>query len=291
MKVLLLSFLALSPFLLRADIAIEWSSTEDGLDLQSDGLSPLDDDFDFLLGTFVGLTPDRENLSEWEEAFQVFGTASYRPASGRFFASEILSSNSAPFTTTARAYVWGRNGLESGSEWILFGRPAWTWPNATSIGPPPLPERWLVAAVDPEEVVLGTVNAEGVQMQTEAVRLTLGYRAWAAEAFPEAAESEPGQDFEGDGRSNFLEYALGSDPTTEDPPFEVVINSRQELTLAPAPDREVNWVLHESADLKTFAVMTEGFEVIVDEPDRLVFQITGGEPSPRFFRVEARPLK
>jgi hypothetical protein len=278
---------------LAAAISIEWSSDLNAGDLQSDGVTPLDEGFEFVLGTFVGLTPGSENLGDWEATFRPFGTADYSPEWGGFSNSQSLANNAAPFETTARAYIWGRNGTDSGSEWILIGKPAWKWPNANPGGPPPFPVRWLVAmATEPEDVVLGAVNETGdgkFYMETALAEFDLTYEAWVEQEFDSGEPSLPEADFDGDGRSNFLEYALDSDPRTKDPPFHVELNSRLEIFVPRVPGRQVEWLLQGSEDLSGFTTMTTGFEIVVDEPDELVFKIVGALENRKFFRVKAVP--
>lgn len=286
---LLTGCLCFLPFALPAEIGIEWSSSPGGTDRQSDGLTPMDGEFEFLLGTFVGITPSRDNLSDWGEAFEVFGTVGYSENEGAFLGFERLANNNPPFTTSARAYLWGRNGSGPGSEWILFGKPGWTWPEVNPFGPPPLPVRWLVSSVSPEDVILGAVNEGGVQMQSERVFFILSYADWAETAFEEGEDETPDGDPDDDGRRNFLEYALGSDPGRGDPPFSPFVSPQGDLVIERAPGREVAWFLQQSDDLQEFTESTEGFEVVDEEPARLVFRPTGALKARRFFRVETRP--
>lgn len=269
-------------------IQIEWSSTPGGVDLQSDGVTVIDDSFEFLLGSFDGIVPTADNVSEWEGAFQVFGTAPYFPTLSRFQRQISLESNDSPFTTSTRAYVWGRNGTGPGSEWILFGKPSWTWPNANPVGPA-LPVRWLVFSITPADVVLGTVNADGVQMKTVQVDLSLTYQQWTEVFFEPGDDASGGSDFDGDGRSNFLEYAAGSNPKAVDGPFEPELIGVDQLVIPRAAGREVEWVIYQSENLQGFEEVTSGVEVVADDADRLVLRMTTSSGPRRFFRVEARP--
>lgn len=283
---LLVCFLVLT-CLCPGAVSIVWQSDLNATNRQSDGVTGLDGSFVFELGTFVGIVPSAENLDEWEGAWRPFGSATYTVANQRFSNGKSLATNAAPFTTTARAYIWGRNGTAPGSEWILVGKPVWTWPNANPGGPPPFPVNWLVEGASGGDVILGSVNEGGLHMQTAAVSFELSYESWVAHHFTGGEASEPGEDFDNDGRSNFLEYALASDPRALDGPFQVGINANREIEFARGEGRAVNWVLKSSDDLTGFAAMTEGFEIVVDEPARLVFRITGPLQGRQFYQVEA----
>ena len=124
-------------------------------------------------------------------------------------------------------------------------------------------------------------------MQTAVADFELSYDQWAASFFEAGEASGRDQDFEADGRSNFLEYALGSDPKSPDGPFRVWFDGNLEIGFSRARGRPVDWQLQASDDLVEFVTLTEGFEVSFEDPDRVVFMIepvTGGQ---RFFRVRA----
>ena len=253
-------------------------------------MTPLDDQFEFLVGTFEGITPHAHNPEEWKGAFRIFGTAVYSLENKRFSNAKTLINNDPPFTTSARAYIWGRNGTSSGSEWILIGKPSWMWPAANPGGPPPFPIRWLVANAEGDDVILGSVEEGGFHMQTASVELILPYSEWVDLNFEDGEDSSASEDFDSDGRTDFLEYALGSDPKVSDGPFVTPINADLEIEVARAPGREVDWVLQVSNDLADFVDMSDGFEVTVDESERLVFKISPDPTARRFFRMKAVPV-
>lgn len=273
-----------------ADASVEWSSDNGALNLQSDGVTPLNGDFEFLIGSFVGIVPTVDNLSDWEGSFQSLGSTDYSTDFDRFFGTATLVSNAAPFTTNTRVYVWGRNGTVPGSEWILFGRPTWKWPNANPVGPPPFPTRFPVFEVTTDDVVLGAVGEGEVHLQTTVASFDLSYASWVEMNFGVGEDSAAGSDFDEDGRSNFLEFALDSNPKMKDEDFRVILNRSLEIEVPRVAGRTVEWVLLASDDLVGFEEMTTGFEIAVDEVERLVFRITPPLASPRFFQVEARPV-
>jgi hypothetical protein len=271
----------------HADVSIVWQSDLNATNRQSDGATPIDGSFVFELGSFVGITPTAGNLDQWQDAWRPFGAARYSTAQKRFSNSKTLTSNVAPFTTTTQAYIWGRNGTAPGSEWILIGKSAWKWPNANPGGPPPFPVNWLVDGAAGGDVILGSVNEGGFHMQTAATNFDLTYEKWVAIHFTGGEASAAGDDFDNDGRSNFLEYALDSDPRVVDGPFQVAINANREIEFARGADRVVNWVINASDDLTGFIALTEGFEIVADEPTRLVYRITSPLGVRQFYQVEA----
>ncbi|MGC6457593.1 MAG: hypothetical protein ACON4R_04415 [Akkermansiaceae bacterium] len=277
------------PVTLQAAISINWRSDLNAVNRQSDGVTPLDGSFEFMLGTFEGITPGVDNLEEWGAAFVPFGTATYSEASQRFSGSMTLFNNDSPFTVGSRAYLWGRNGTTSGSQWILIGKPSWTWPVANPVGPPPFPINWLVSTANGDDVILGSVEENGFHMQTASVEFPLTYEAWVAQEFQVAEDGSAEGDFDQDGRSNFLEYALGSDPKSADPDFTVILGQDLTIEVPRAAGRQVDWILQHSSDLTGFIDMEDGFERLVDEPERLVFKIDQTSDALRFFRVKAVP--
>lgn len=290
-KMRLVLFLTLSFFLKAGgQTSVVWASDFGALNRQSDGVSPLTSDFEFVLGSFVGITPRRDNVDEWEDAFQPFGTANYIVGQQRFSQSQTLTSNNPPFTTSTRPYIWGRNGTESGSEWILFGAPTWTWPVVNTGGPPPFPVSFLITALTQEDALVGSINEAGFLMQTELVVFDFTYEDWVASVFSAGDATAHELDFDGDGRSNFLEYALDSDPKSPDPPFQVALEDGFLMEIPRVPGRQVNWQIQSSDDLSGFTTMTTGFEIVIDEPERLVIQINPPFGDRKFFRLQAVPV-
>jgi hypothetical protein len=140
-----------------------------------------------------------------------------------------------------------------------------------------------------EDAILGSVNEGEVQMETEKVELEISYEAWVASHFTDGEPSGPDRDFDEDGRSNFLEYTLGSDPKMKDGPFQMVFGRDFTIEFSRASERSVRWVLEGSDDLRDFAPLEGGFEVEVDRPTRLGYRITDTSSEKKFFRVKAEP--
>jgi len=290
MKLIAPIFFALLTGSAAGAISIEWGSDIGATNFRSDAETSLDEEFEFLLGTFVGISPGPGNIDLWEESWVTFGGADYSEGLGRFSNAKTLDSNVPPFTTTSQIYIWGRNGLASGSEWILISKPTWKWPNANPGGPPPFPVRFLVADTSGEDAILGSVNEGDVHMQTEKVEFVLTYEAWATEKFSEGDPSGANLDFDQDGRSNFLEYALGSDPKIKDEPFRFALEQDLTFEFTRAEGRQVKWVIEGSDDLTGFAALENEIEIQIDTPTRLGYKITDGSAARKFFRVKAEPV-
>ena len=186
---------------------------------------PMTQDFLLELGVFVaGFDPAVQPPSAW--------AAAWRPAA-RTYLSVVRSGanllyrggsrhanpdNTAPFTIGARGYIWVRNQKAVGAEWALVTAPAWTWPEGGGFSGP-LEVVWQFTS--PGAVAIaGSVNGGGAQVRTAALAgvapPVLTWAEWqgiylAAPSIP-AAQRLPEADFDGDGQSNLLEFALGSVP-------------------------------------------------------------------------------
>ena len=269
---------------------LTWQSPSGAVNLQSDGVTTLDSSFEFLVGAFpAAFTPTESNLEEWVNQFVPLGDPGiYLDGSQRFTRVATLTSNASPFERTNRVYIWGRNGTTSGSEWILMSRPVseWTWAVGSS-GFPPIPggPEYRVSDVQPEDVVLGSVNDDGALMRTASVAFTLSYDDWVLANFDEGDDSSPTADIDGDGLDNLLEYAVGSDPQTADAETVLEMTSDFQLVIERVPGRLVNWEIESSTTLQNFAPFPTGLELLEDLPSRLVYRITDRTDVRRFFRA------
>lgn len=269
---------------------VTWQSTSGAVNLQSDGVTTLDSSFEFLLGAFpASFTPTESNLEEWIDQFVPLGNPGiYLDSSQRFTRVATLPNNASPFERTNRVYIWGRNGTVSGSEWILMSRPVseWTWPFGSSSFPPiPGGPEYRVSDVQPEDVVIGSVNENGALMRTSSVVLTLTYDDWVLANFDDQDDSSPTADIDGDGLDNLLEYAVGSDPQIPDASAVLVMTSDAQLVIERVPGRLVNWEIESSTTLQNFAPFSSGLELLEDLPNRLVYRITDRTDLSRFFRA------
>ena len=123
--------------LVSAAVNFEWNSDDGAVNRQSDGVTSMDASFEFVIGNFsAGFDPETRGRDEWVDNFQVLATTSYSDESQRFLIVSNIASNASPFGLSDDVYIWGRNGTESGSEWILVESDSWSWPDANPFGPP-----------------------------------------------------------------------------------------------------------------------------------------------------------
>jgi hypothetical protein len=197
---------------------INWNSTSGAINQTSAG-SPMSQSFVFELGSFQsGFTPEASNVADWAANWSSASRAAYSVSSSRYSAVYNFSTNVAPFTENAAAYVWGI----SSSEWILFRKASWLWPVASS-NPLAFPIDWTTANTpsDPLMAIVGSVNGSGFLLKSASVPNqplpALFYADWRRLYFNTTEQgnlsvSGPNADPDSDGISNVMEYARSSNP-------------------------------------------------------------------------------
>ena len=125
---------------------IQWGGSVWGTDLRSDGVTPLDNTFDFEIGTFAdGFTPSTSNYADWSANWEPIATTTYNETN-MFFAGEtqFLDSNTSlpdiqfngqTFSEGDQVFLWGFNSQDvvPGSEWTLVTNGTdWTVPSGTA---------------------------------------------------------------------------------------------------------------------------------------------------------------
>lgn len=216
MKTLLSCFLLIWLSTLGAQAAkVVWQSIPNSSHVTSQNVS-LDDAASFELGTFApGFVPSLANRSQWASKWTVLDRTSFNPNTS-FFASNVsFDTNDAPFVAGRQAYMWGSSG-GANPEWILVTSNNWKWPEAT-LG---FPTVWSILEGTP---VTGEINTSGSPFLLRttpsggAAGSSLTPDQWLAQHFePEDLSGEMTTDLsadpDGDGRTNLLEMAIGSDP-------------------------------------------------------------------------------
>ena len=120
---------------------------------------------------------------------------------------------------------------------------------------------------------------------------------WLAGNFTSAEQTNPAisgdtADPDGDGASNFLEYALGSDPRSSSAPaFDARLTPSSLVLDYPAPHPELRYVAEKSTDLVTWTA-----DGVADSPasgenpgDRRSASVARGENERVFLRLRVAP--
>ena len=272
----------------------------------SDGQS-LNEDTSFELGVFAnGFVPSATNTAQWSANWVPAQRTKFTTAHNWFTSVFNVTNNTAPFLVGAPAYVWGFNGSEAQGQWILFRATNWAWPAANGSAPQPL----LWSAKDATVVVLGSLaqaNGGAVSLRSLAVANSLPpvttWGQFKAEKLQNSAHGNPGDDADGDGISNILEFALGTAPNNaaERPASPGTWNRLArgpdgkdylEVRVPRRRDRAVNFTAQVSSDLNTWASGTNHTRVVSDTADAMTVRDTvpiGEAGNARFMRVKAAP--
>lgn len=279
---------------LLAQVPIPWSSPSGSINQDSFG-ARMGATFSFELGVFTGsFVPTSGNTAEWQANWNKADGSAYDPVGARFASVHNAVDNTAPFTVGKPAYVWGR----SGSQWILFRAPSWTWPD-TSL-PSPALTPWAANAATVTTVV-GTVNRSGSPflMKSAAVGNTpLTWAQWKAAFLNGVTQDGVLGDPDKDGVSNLFEFAFGGSPTVpgSEPSMPVTLrkaNSLQYLSIrVPRPvDKAVTVAVQVSSDMVVWNEGETFTKLIEDNPNDFVVRdrtpLGSGAPN-RFIRVVVR---
>lgn len=205
------------------------------------------------LGAFAeNFTPTTANRSQWRANWTGIKRVAYNATTSFFDDSVTLTNNNAPFTTTNRVWLWI---FDRSGQWCLMGNSNWRWP--LSIGPSfPLD----VSPGLSNEVLAGTVSTSALvkcELVTDDAGPTVTYEEEAALLLP-ADVRGPHQDADGDGQSNWYEYAFGSNPVDRNSTSQVVAvrNDSGQSYLTAKINRGwtsgVNFQVQWSEDLRTW---------------------------------------
>lgn len=222
----------------------------------------MDASFRFELGVFTGgFVPTSANTSQWAANWVSAKRAVYNETNRFFTAEHMVTSNVAPFTTGAQAYVWGFGGTR-GDEWILFRSTSWTWPTANPDNPVLI--NWNASAAT--QVIVGSINSSGspYRMKTATISDSLlpstTWPQWQAESLDGVALNNPSDDPDADGIRNDLEFVFGLDPRKPDslPPTTTEVatigNERFLRTSIPRrADRTASLIVQLSTNLTTWS--------------------------------------
>ena len=211
---------------------VDWNGLPFSVNLTSAGQA-WDDTWVAELGSFSGsFSPTPANTPAWAASWRAASRSVYQPATGYFAGSYTYNTNTAPFLTGTRAYMWLFNPHAPQGEWILLSNSAWTWPAGSPFDP--FATTW--ASSDATEAVVGQLPAPGWSLKCAAINNSplpvLTFTEWKPLYFTPAeisntTTSGASADPDGDGFPNLNEYAAGTLPrraTSFPPPVEVFLH-------------------------------------------------------------------
>jgi hypothetical protein len=249
---------------------------------------PWGPEFRMTLGVFAaGFEPTPGNTAQWPAHWHELGTAEFDPAERRF-AGMIETPAPLPEGVAPQVHIWARNhdNPVPGTEWLLFTRPDWQWPVATTnhLARPVI--TWV--ADGHSAAVVGSVGLDGAALATAAVGpAPEALDDWLAYWFPDGGPASlPDADPDGDGMSNRLEYYLGGDPTRAGRPVVPAISPVDgglRLSLPRNPAVPSHFAVETSADLATWH--PAGHSVVQDRPDFIEVEVPATDGR-AFFRIQ-----
>ena len=284
---------------------IFWSSERLATNVTSSGSPIAGVGFEFELGGFSdGFQPTSGNVDDWAEHWVPVARTAYHAQYGSF-AGVIRIDGGEVATAGERGYMWGFSTKDRSpeAEWILMSHSEWCWPASDDGIAAPL--EWTTNGAT--EVIVGSVNpGPGIHLQTAAPFSSDARRhpdLWLATHALDGVDDSQiwDADVDGDGSSNLLEYAAGTDPRNgaSRPRVSGMIARYEDgdamtLTFDKNPESKVHYLIETSTDLKRWADGDGDVAVVESTPERLVVReldtLRTGESPERFLRLRARLL-
>jgi hypothetical protein len=274
---------------------ILWNSDANAINETSTG-ALMDAGFRFELGVFNdGFNPTALNIQDWSANWHGAVRTGYVVASKRYTNSFTPATNDPPFSIGKATYVWGFRGDPAAGEWILFRAASWNFPEADPPVPPP-PIEWFAKSAT---AVLGSIQSSGSPWLMKSAAVTnvappkTTWAQWQAANLTSEPLDEPGDDPDGDGTSNLLEFVFGTPPLTPgNPPVTPVsLSSGHAVISIPRRiDHVANVIVEVSGDLINWSSGPLHTEVISDGVSTLVVRdLTplGASNPKRFIRLRA----
>jgi hypothetical protein len=283
---------------------VNWGSERFATNLTSEGeASAMGANFTFELGAFEpGFVPTVANRDEWVSRWHRAGNAVYNETF-RFVTGSVLVDTSDPaFSSANQGYIWGFDSRVQGQvvEWILITNPAWMWPADSGIA---APVEWCV--VDATTAVVGQINAPDGSCHMRTASLTLGLDAndpsvWRDATFG-SSSSNPAiagweADPDGDGVSNLMEFALGTEALLGDHGAGINLGSEviggatyQTLSVERVQRPLIDYIAEVSSDLAHWSSGPDALDVVEDSEGCLtVRDRMPREGNRRFIRLSVR---
>jgi len=254
--------------------------------------------FNFELGVFTGsFVPTSANTAQWAANWVPAQRIAYDGPNQSFGGQFTVADNPPPFTVGKPAYIWGFQAGSSSSEWILFRKPAWTWPAPNPMNPIPLD--WNAASAT---AIIGMIDADGSPFLMKSAAVTAA--ASPSTTWDQWRETEligvsngPNDDPDHDGVSNLLEFVFGTLPKQPGAPpatpVEITTLSSQQFLQISFPrraDHLATLTVQVSSDLSNWASGPASTATVSDTPQALVVRdltpLGSGAPK-RFMRLKA----
>lgn len=204
---------------LAVEQTVNFSTAVNGGHLKANN-QPLGSDTFIELGAFTpGFAPTSLNRASWKQNWNPLARRAYNAQTQYFSGSANITTNTTPYTTTNKAWVWV---FDRSGNWALYSDNSWTWPDTSGTA--------LPLDCNPGSaniVVAGQVNATNprivCELVTDAPSPGVTYTQWADLVLPEGSRGQT-TDYDGDGQNNFIEYAFGTDASNRNSFFTDVRN-------------------------------------------------------------------
>lgn len=281
---------------------IFWSSPANAVNLTSSG-SAMNQDFRFELGVFTGsFVPTAQNKADWAVNWNPIERAIYNSSTKRYVSAHTPDSNAAPFTINKPVYVWGFSGDAVAGEWILFRASTWLFPDANPPVPPPANTyEWFADALS-VTAIAGSIERSGSPflMRSESVTgvvpPTTTWSQWRAEKLAGTQLDGPGDDPDGDGVPNVLEFGFGLNPLQHGalPAMPLTLervngHDFMQIRIPRRKDHAAIYSVQVSSNLVTWNEGGAHVEIIADDAAAWIVRDKTPYSSARFMRLKATP--
>ena len=269
---------------------LQWFSDSLENNIDSTG-QPMDTGFEFQLGVFAaGFEPSAANITTWLSHWNTADSTQYNTVQKRYAEVHIIEDNTTPFLPNAKAWVFGRRTSETGSEWILFRKGNWLWPEFDPDSIFPILFDWN--AKDADIFVIGTIHSSGSPflMKSASVR---SYAQWQSAHLAGEPLNGPHDDPDLDGTPNLLEFTFGTSPTAANAPVATPVvldeNGHPIITIPRRIDHLANYLVEVSGNLVDWESGPAHTEILQNDATALVVRdLTPLSPSnpKRFIRLK-----
>jgi|GEM_PF-1384830 len=255
----------------------------------------LDGRYTFHLGVFhgapAGWEPTAANTAQWAQYWKTADAVSYNTLTSNFSSSYTAKAQVEGVSLGGkRGYVWSCDRGYPAAEWMLLTNPLWIWPSAGSTAPGGFSTTWTVDGSSAIVGQVGQVGQGGVHLRTAAVLGSLPpllrWEMWREAHFTpgeivgeDATVSGWQADPNGNGRTNLVEFAFGTEPRTarvDGAPVEgtMEVGGERYLTLGVARDPNAAVVITAEVSSDLVSWYSAGTHVTLEQetPGSLMFR-------------------